>query len=254
MNWIKKNLYIAAIPISITLSSVSVLSVQANSQTGFVDIQKAQTWKISQTFKTPNRGTPPVTAGGATRGGCADKEGYLISLLPKQKLGLTVNKHPTFFWHKSNNDAKTAEFLLLDDNDNLVYETNFKLPKKTGIFAFSLPSEAPALKVNKQYHWYLLVNCGSEETDDMITLEGWIERTNPNLALRIKLNNLSPKYRSKVYADAGIWHEAITNIAEQRCTFPSDSSVMLNWNKLLSSVGLSKVVSEPLNNICKVNS
>lgn len=255
MSWIRKNLYTTAIPISaVTLSIVSALSVQAHSQTEFIDTQKVRTWQISQTFKTLNRGTPPATAGGATRGSCTEKEGYLIPLMPKQKLGLTVNEHPTFFWHISKTDVKTAEFLLLDDNDDLVYETNLNLPKKPGIFAFTLPSDTPGLKVNKQYHWYLSVNCNSEETDETITIEGWVERTKPNLALRIKLNNLAPKYRSKVYAEAGIWHEAITNVAQQRCSFPSDSNVMLNWNKLLSSVGLSDVVSEPLNNICKVES
>ncbi|KST65757.1 DUF928 domain-containing protein [Mastigocoleus testarum] len=258
MSWMKKNLYTLAIPISLTFSTLSALSVQAHSQKGFVDTpvdtQKVRTWQISQTFKTPNRGTPPATAGGATRGGCTEKKGYLTSLMPKQKLGLTVNEYPTFFWHMSKPEVKTAEFLLLDDNDDLVYETNLKLPKKPGIFSFTLPSEAPALKVNKLYHWYLSVNCSSEETDEDITIEGWVERTKPSLALRIKLNNLAPKYRSKVYADAGIWHEAITNVAQQRCSFPSDSNVMLNWKKLLTSVGLNKVVSEPLNNICEIQS
>ena len=252
MSWIKKNLYIATIPISIILPIASALSVETHSQTGFVDTQKVRTWQISQIFETPNRGTPPATAGGATRGGCAEKEGYLISLMPKQKLGLTVKEHPTFFWHISKSDVKTAEFLLLDDNDDLVYETNLNLPKKPGIFAFTLPSDTPGLKVNKQYHWYLSVNCSSEETDETITTEGWVERTKPSLALRIKLNNLAPEYRSKVYAKAGIWHEAITNVAEQRCSYPSNSNAMLNWKKLLSSVGLNKVVSEPLNNICKI--
>ncbi len=256
MNWMKKNLYTVAIPVSVTFSIVSALSVQAYSQTGFVemqvDTQKVRIWKISQVFKTPNRGTPPATAGGATRGGCKEKEGYLTSLMPKQKLGLTVNEHPTFFWHISRSDAEKAEFLLLDDDDNLVYETNLDLPKKPGIFAFTLPSEAPGLKVDKLYHWYLSVNCSSEETDEDITIEGWVERAKPSLALRIKLNNLAPKYHSKVYAEAGIWHEAITNVAQQRCSFPSDSNIMLNWKKLLISVGLNKVVSEPLNNICKI--
>ena len=277
MNWIRKNLYIATIPISLTISIVSALSVQAQSQMGFGDIQKVRTWKISQTLKTPNRGAPPITAGGATRatpgkikfeppdrgappataggatrGGCTTKkEEYLIPLMPKQKLGLTVNEHPTFFWYISKSDAKTAEFLLLDDDDNLIYDTNLNLPKKPGIFAFTLPSEAPGLKVNKQYHWFLSVNCSSKQIDDPLTFEGWVERSKPNLALRIKLNNLAPKYHANVYAESGIWHEAIMNIAQQRCNFPSDSNAMHNWNELLTSVGLSKIASEPLHNVCK---
>ncbi|MEO0968412.1 MAG: DUF928 domain-containing protein [Cyanobacteria bacterium J06639_18] len=158
MNWMKKNLYTLAIPISLTFATLSALSVQAHSQKGFVDTQKVRTWKISQTFKPPNRGTPPATAGGATRSSCTEKKGYLTSLIPKQKLGLTVNEHPTFFWHMSKPEVKTAEFLLLDENDDLVYETNFNLPKKPGIFAFTLPSKAPGLKMlntlSSRYNYY----------------------------------------------------------------------------------------------------
>ena len=251
MAWIKKNVYLAAIPISIALSIVSTVSVRANSAPEFMGEQKLRTL-ISQKFTPPDRGRSPATADGATRGGCTQKEEFITPLMPKEKLGLTFNERPTFYWHISKSDAQAAEFMLLDDNDDLVYEANFKLPKKPGIFAFTLPSAAPGLKSNKQYHWYLSVNCSSEETDDTVTVEGWVERTKPNLATRIKLNKLEPKYRSQIYADAGIWHEAITNLAQQRCTTPNDSSIMLYWNQLLTSVGLSELISESLNNFCTI--
>lgn len=252
LTWIKKNLYLAAIPLSVALSIVSAISVQANSRGTFEGMQKTRTGLISQSFQTPDRGTPERTAGGATRGGCAEKERRLVALMPEKKFGLTFKERPTFFWKVAKSKAQTAEFILLDDNDDLVYETNITLPKQQGIFAFTLPPESPALEVGKQYHWYLSVDCGSEETFDTITVEGWVERIKPNLAMRMKLNKSEPKYRSKIYAEAGIWHEAIADVAQQRCNSPDDSNVMLNWNQLLTSVGLSQVVSEPLNNSCKI--
>ncbi|MEM7555507.1 MAG: DUF928 domain-containing protein [Cyanobacteria bacterium P01_A01_bin.84] len=252
MTWIKKKLYLIGIPISLGLSIFSTVSVRANSLTELVGMEKVHTWKISQTFKTPNRGTPPATAGGATRGSCAQKAKGLIPLIPKEKLGLTLKERPTFFWHISESDAKTAEFLLLDDNDDVIYETNLNIPKEQGIFAFTLPEEAPGLKINKRYNWYLSVSCSSNESDETMTVAGWVERTKPNLAMRMKLNKFEPKYRSKIYTEAGIWHEAIASVAAQRCSSPDDSNIMTNWNKLLTSVGLSKVASEPLNNICNV--
>lgn len=242
MTWIKKNLYLAAIPISIALSVISGISAGANSPTGFVGRQKEKTL-ISQAFTPPNRDAPPVTGGGATRG-CGKKEKYLISLMPKEKLGLTFKERPTFFWHKSETNLETAEFLLLDDNDEVVYQADLTLPDKQGIFAFTLPPEAPGLKVNKVYHWFLeslSENCNKPET-----IEGWVERTKPNLVVRMKLNKLEPKHRSKIYADAGIWHEAITHLAEQRCIAPNDSNVIFYWDQLLTSVGLSDIVSQPV--------
>ncbi|MEM6403167.1 MAG: DUF928 domain-containing protein [Cyanobacteria bacterium P01_D01_bin.116] len=252
MNWIRKNLYLAAIPISMVLSTASMASVEANSAGIFLGKQKAPIL-ISQPFN-PKRdvGKPESTTGGASRGGnsnCTQKGGDLVSLLPKDKLGLTLNERPTFYWHMSKSDVKTAEFLLLDDNEDVVYEKNLTLPQKPGIFAFTLPPEAPGLKVDKQYHWFLELNCASG-ADETVAVEGWVERTRPSLAVRMKLNRAEPKHHSKVYAGAGIWHEAINNVAQQRCANPNDSATTLYWNQLLTSVGLKEVISESLNNVC----
>ncbi len=248
MTWIKKTLYLAAIPLSVGLSIASTVSVEANSPT-IAATPKNRTL-ISQSFTPENRGKPDQTGGAATRGGCS-QQNLVTPLMPKEKLGLTFDERPTFYWHTSKSNAK-AEFWLLDDNDDVVYEANVNLPKKPGIFAFTLPQEAPGLKTNKKYHWYLSINCSSEETDDMVTVEGWVERTQPKFSTRMKLNNSVPKQRSKIYADASIWHEAITNVAQQRCMDPDDYTMNLYWNQLLTSVGLKELVSESITNVCQV--
>jgi len=240
MAWISKNLYIVAIPISMVLSTISTAS--------FARAQKAPTL-ISQAFEPPDRGATSTSAGGATRGGCTQQEAGLIPLMPKDQFGLTFNERPTFYWHVSKSNVKKAQFILLDDNENVVYETNLALPSEPGVFAFSLPPEVPGLKVDKQYQWFMEVNCDSQ-TNETFTFEGSVERTKPSLAVQIKLNKLEPKHRSKIYAGAGIWHDAINNVAQQRCTTPNDSTTRLYWNQLLSSVGLNQVVSESLHNAC----
>lgn len=253
MTWIKKNLSQAVIPLFVLLSIASADSVRANS---LVAARVKNRTLISQNFTPPDRGAPTATVGAASRGGCDTKQNLVTPLMPKEKLTLTFDEKPTFYWHTSKSNAK-AEFWLLDDNDDLVYGANINLPKKPGIFAFTLPQEAPGLKTNKKYHWYLSVKCSSEETDDIVTdeivtVEGWVERTKPNLNTQMKLKNSAPKHRSKVYADASIWHEAITNVAHQRCIAPYDSNMVLFWNRLLSSVGLKELTSKSITNVCGV--
>ena len=253
MNRVKKNLYLAAIPISMVLSSISLGSVQANTSDSSVRGHKAPIL-ISQLF-TPGRrtGAPESTSDGASRSGFIPKKDSLISLMPKKQVWLTFDERPTFYWHISEIDATEATFLLIDENEDLVYEKDITLPQKPGYFAFTLPAEAPGLKVDKQYRWFLEVS-NSSRIDDIVTVEGWVKRTKPSLAVQMKLNQLEPKHRSKVYADAGIWHNAIDNVAQQRCIAPNDSTTMLYWNQLLTSVGLNKIVSESMNNVCTVES
>ena len=255
MTWIKQKLSQAVIPLFVLLSIASADSVRANSP---IAARVKNRTLISQNFTPPNRGRPPVTVGGATRGGCDRKQKLVTPLMPKKELALTFDERPTFYWHTSKSNAETAEFFLLDDNDDLVYEANVNLPQKPGIFAFTLPGEAPGLKTNKKYHWYLSVNCSSEETDNIVTddiviVEGWVERTKPNFSTQMKLNKSMPKQRSRIYADASIWHEAITNVAQQRCIAPYDSTMMLYWNQLLSSVDLKELASESITNVCEQN-
>lgn len=247
MNRIKKNLYLAAIPISMVLYTISVVSVQAN--TSDANKHKAPTL-ISQLFSPGSReGAPERTSDGASRSSFVPKKDSLISLMPKEQVGLTFDERPTFYWHISENDAREATFILIDDNEDVIYEKDITLPQKPGYFAFTLPAEAPSLKVNKRYQWFLELN-SSSQTDEIVTVDGWVKRTKPTLATRIKLHKLEPKHRSKVYADAGIWHNAISNVAQQRCIAPNDSTNKLYWNQLLTSVGLNEVVSESMNNVC----
>jgi hypothetical protein len=250
MTWIKKNLSGAVIPLFVLLSIASADSVRANST---IAASVKNRTLISQNFKPPKRGKPRRTVGAASRGGCdtkQKKQKLVTPLMPKDQLALTFDERPTFYWYTSKSNAK-AEFWLLDDNDNLVYGDNINLPKKPGIFAFTLPPEAPGLKTNKQYHWYLSINCSSEETGDIVTVRGWVERTEPNSTTQMKLKNSAPKHRSKVYADASIWHEAITNVAHQRCIAPYDSNMVLFWNRLLTSVDLKELTSESITNVCE---
>jgi Domain of Unknown Function (DUF928) len=241
MTWIKDTLNSVAISICVGITIMSALPTQV----------------FAQSFKAPNRGTPPTTSGGATRGSCSKASKPLISLLPKEKLGLTLSDRPTFYWHKPSPNAQTAEFILLDTTDNdVVYETKFELPRKTGIIAFNLPANAPALKVGKRYHWYVSVPCTDADSEETLTVEGWVDRTLPNAALTKQIERVEASKRAAVYANAGFWHETMTSAVQFRCQKPNDPTAKANWKALLESVGLKDLVSQPLLNSCqsRVNS
>jgi hypothetical protein len=64
------------------------------------------------------------------------------------------------------------------------------------------------------------------------------------------LANTTVSDRPAVYAQAGIWHETLTSLADLYRKAPNNSQVVTNWRDLLTSVGLDKIAREPLINCC----
>ncbi|MDZ8237505.1 MAG: DUF928 domain-containing protein [Nostoc sp. ChiQUE01a] len=242
MKLIKSSQYFLVFSLPLCLNFTdSTFTAQAQSY------QPNKTWQISQTFKPPKRGAPPVSAGGSTRGGsCLTGKKLITPLTPPNKLGLTLGERPTFFWHIPESSVKTAKFLLFADNDQtLFYETSFILPKKSGIVSFTLPDSAPALAVNKTYHWYMTIVCNAEDSSENPIVDGWVERIKPELALSEALAKANLRKLPAIYAEAGIWHEALTTLVQLRRTEPNNLKVRLDWREFFKSVNLSAIASNP---------
>ncbi len=205
-------------------------------------------WIISQTFRPPNLGNPPATAGGATRGGaCLKGTQRFTALLPQSQIGLTLSGHPTFFWYVPQSPATTAQFLLMNRNDSqVVYETTLTLPTKAGIVSFKLPDTVQPLEVGQRYHWFLTINCNTIDRNGNPNADGWVERAAPNAGLSEKIQQTAERDLPTLYADQGIWYEALTSLAQLRQANPSDSSLTANWEKFLKSAGLGTFATEPL--------
>ncbi len=217
-------------------------------------------YKVSINFKVPKRGAPRSTAGGASRGSCLLDSSrlpgakMLTPLVPPTRLGLTVADHPSFFVYVPQSSAQTAGFLLLSDDDTeVVYETTFALPTQGGIVRFDLPADAPALQVGKQYHWFVTTLCDATTgLSGSPTVEGWVERSTPDSSLTKTLQKTLPGNRPTVYAEAGIWHETLSTLADLQQTNPRNSKFLNDWRDLLQSAGLSNISTEPLVDCCKV--
>jgi Domain of Unknown Function (DUF928) len=245
MKWLQASLCLLIVSITAYTSTASVLA-QSH------PIKK--TWQISQKFK-PQRGQDPnpPTVGAATRSAsCFQGKKEITPLIPADKLGLTLNGHPTFYWSVPTLPVRTAEFTIETNGDEKpFYETNIKLPKQPGIFSFTLPKNTPELPVGKTYRWYLTIICDAEDSSNNPYVEGLVERTQADLTLLNALAKATAVQLPSIYAKSGIWHEALTTSVKLRCTQPYNLGVKLNWRQLLTSVGLNNILSEPLLDSCQ---
>lgn len=218
-----------------------------------------QGWQLTQTFRPPNRGAPPTTEGTGTRTLTTSiNQNTVTLLLPNLKpeessFGLTVSEYPTFFAYIPQSSAQTGQFFLIDDNQRIVYWTSFAMPKQPGIVTIHLPANTlPPLEADRWYQWYVSVvdnpdgweNTGMSQT-------GWIQRIEPSASLKDQLKTATPQQLPSLYAEAGIWQDALASLVVLRRTQPDIISLMSDWQQLFNSAGLEPFSNIPLIDCCQ---
>jgi len=206
---------------------------------------------IALSFPPPpqTQGAPTSTAAGGTRGGgdniCVKKG--TTALMPTWDDGektLTTAANPTFFVYVPETNGKSAEFLVVDDNWQVVYEKTLQLPSGSGVVQVKLPETAPPLEIGKNYYWQLAILCDGDQGIDDEFVGGTIARTSLPRDLMALLEELSPLEQAELYAEQRIWQDALTVMAQSRSGHEKE------WKELLKSVGLENISSEPLLDCC----
>ncbi len=204
-------------------------------------------------------GPPPGgrVRGGARRGTCPDVKPELTALVPFTEQppsvtnvwGFTTVERPTLWFYIPYTKASVnrAELVLQDDNSHQIYNSAIALPNQPGVFSVPFSAKAPPLAVGKRYRWFFNVyGCDPQKPNSAIYVEGVIQRVNLNQAVAQQLKTAQPRQRVAIYAKNGIWHEALTTLAELRRQNPQDAALQAQWKDLLQAIGLSDVAAKPL--------
>lgn len=204
----------------------------------------------------PNRGEPTGRGQGGAGRGCEP-----IALVPSTKLnngdllwGLTVAERPQF-WFSLPRDMTTkdaVEFVLKNNLGKEVYKTrlqDFNTPK--GIVSFAIPQQTPPLQIGKTYNWSFSIYCDFKIVEDRPgNVRGKIQRVPISTTLKNKLANAkTPIEKANVYAQNGIWFDALTILAVNMRS-KKEKDITSTWTQLLEQVNLEQVVSLPVTNCC----
>ncbi|WP_052128901.1 DUF928 domain-containing protein [Neosynechococcus sphagnicola] len=215
---------------------------------------------IAQRFNAPPTGSyrpprstlPDRRVGIGSRGPCIQGSKELTALIPSMGPALTLEAYPTFFWFVPPSLAATAEFELLDDTDQELYQTTLPLTTQSGIVSWQLPSDRlPPLEVGKTYHWQFSMICSPQSPSANPFVEGWVQRVTPLPEVEQALQQSDPRTLATVYATAGIWHNLLSSLASQRQQAPKDPKVSSDWQTLMESIGLGSLAQEPLIPCCR---
>lgn len=201
-------------------------------------------------FKVPRLRPSGNLSGGAARGNCnADgtEKIDIVALMPQTNIALTVAQKPTFFFRVSKTSVQEAKFNLLDEKGNtIIYDKTFSLNNTGDVMSFTLPDDAPTLEIGKEYQWELVVNCDAFDPNGNPRVKTAIKRVEPSAILASKLAQAQPNERSDIYAQEGIWIDALSTLAQLRIANPNDSEIKDEWTSLLDSVGLKEIATTPV--------
>lgn len=201
-------------------------------------------------FKVPRLRPSGNLTGGAARGNCnADgtEKIDVVALMPKTNIALTVAQKPTFFFRVSKTSVQEAKFNLLNEKgDTIIYDQTFPLTNTGDVMSFTLPDDAPALEIGKEYQWELVVNCDPDDPSGNPRVRTAIKRVEPSAILVNKLAQSQLNERPDVYAQEGIWIDALSTLAQLRVANPNDLELQEEWTSLLDSVGLKEIATTPI--------
>ena len=192
---------------------------------------------------------PPTQPGRPVRGGCASiSQLGLTALVPTNKMGRTVSDYPTFFFYLPKTEAESAEFILKDQSGKQIYKQDLTISNLSGVIGVSIPTNknVPPLEVGQSYTWNFTVICDAQDRSaDQIQI-GTVRRVELNADIRRQLDQAQPRQKTVIYAENGIWLDALSTLAAARRDQPNDTTFKADWESLLDSVKLGEIAKEPI--------
>lgn len=199
-----------------------------------------------------NYGLPTNRRDGGTRGGGDNclanvSNNNLIALIPNETVGINASASPRlFFYVPEVSQQKTVEFVLRNEQDELIYEAFLTTPGK-GIMSVKIPAviNLNQLETNQNYHWYLSMICNPQERSRDVVVEGWLHQEEIDRAVKQKLQFATSVEKAELYSEQGFWYDAIATLAQEQDFNAKQSVVRKKWTELLGTVGLEDLASEP---------
>jgi hypothetical protein len=195
------------------------------------------------TYKPPLRGAPASRVGGGSRG--ADSAGApRIAVLAPDHTGYTTQEQPNLYWYLSKPVATRLEITVINDSSvQPLLEKKLETPIQAGIQCLRLKDLGIKLKPGVEYRWFVgLVADPLQRSNDIIA-SGTIQRNEPSPALLEKLSRADKQSIPFIYAEEGIWYDAITSISESIAANPKDMSLRQQRAALLEQAELNEPAS-----------
>jgi len=196
-------------------------------------------------YKPPMRGAPATRVGGGSRGA-----GFALRLnvLAPNETGYTVKDKPTIYWFASETINVPVELTVISTESlqaasKPLLDITLQPPIAKGIHALRLADHGVALKPDIEYQWFVAAVRDPQQRSNDVLAGGTIKRVAESGALQSQLKRSGQAQWPAVYAEAGIWYDAIDQLSKQIDSNRGNDKLRGERAALLEQVGLRDVAA-----------
>ena len=187
-------------------------------------------------YSPPSRGAPGGRIGGGTRGG---QNVFVLSVLAPDHSAFTTTEQPSLYWYISKPTSLPVELTVMDPQGvKPILETQLPSPTKAGIQRVRLADYNIHLAPDAAYRWFVAVVPDADRRSKDILAGGAIERVDLQEDVKAKVAKASDKELPFVYAQAGLWYDALKSISDLIDAAPQNQDLHNQRTALLKQVGL----------------
>lgn len=185
----------------------------------------------------PVAGNPAVRVTGGSRGG--GDAAVTLDVLAPATVGMTTQDQPSLFWYQSKPSPAKFELTVLEDKKvKPVVRVTVDRAAKAGIQRLKLSDYGAKLNPGVEYQWVVALITDPENRSTDLIASGAIKRVPPTAELTKKLSETPVANKAVIYADEGIWYDALASLSDQIEANPQDKSLRQARADLLRQVGL----------------
>ena len=192
-------------------------------------------------YKPPLRGAPVSRVGGGSRSsGAAD---FSLSVLAPEDTGLTTQAQPTLYWYVSGpSSAKIEVTVIAEVAEKPMLSQDITLTSG-GVQSFDLAKHGISLNPDTEYEWFVSAVPDPTQRSKDVTSGGTIKRVAPDPAILARAAAAGERQAPGVYAEAGLWYDAIDALSRLIESHPDDAELHAQRAALLDQVGLPAAAS-----------
>jgi hypothetical protein len=196
-------------------------------------------------YKPRQKSVPRGRVDGRSRGG--PRGDVVLRVLAPDHVGFTVRSQPTLYWYVSKATSLPVEFTLVDTRViPPVVEAPLSIPMQSGVQKIALKELGKSLEPGVQYMWSVSLIANPESRSGDIMARGTIERIPFDEALMLDLVRPCTRDLVYLYAENGVWYDAVGCVMELLDGAPNDEGLQRLIFSLLDQGRLISPYDRPL--------